>query len=277
MLLLFSSCLRAHGCVPKLMFDADTGGGGGGGSADDDEPEGGDPSPNPDEKKYSDKDMSAMVEKRLKATKKELKAKADEIAARDSKLADLEAQIAALGKEGDLDAESKKRLGSLELEKKRFEVQIAEQNTQIKALETKLDDEFKRRRQIEKDQVIDAALAKIQCIDPDTGRLIFRDKVAYDEEEECWLFTMRNGNPVDVEAGITAECPDYLKPASMRGGSGTPGGNSRKSGSQKKLDELKSTLADVTQRLRAKPSDNNLLTQFRRLGREIKTLEASAK
>jgi hypothetical protein len=280
----FSPLVRAFGFVPNLAFAADTGGGAGGAGdpsgGEGGDPEGGDPNGNPpavtDEKKYTEKDVEAMITGRLKTKSKELKKKLDENAELSSRVVELEHQISTFSAGDELDADAKKRLGSLELEKKRFETQINEQTKQIGDLQTKLDAEFNRRRGMERDSAIDSALSKIGCIDPKVGRVIFRDRLEYDEEEETWYYKMENGNTVDVDQGIAAECPDYLKPPNMRGGSGSAGGSPRKTATQKQLDAAKADLETTRQQIVAKPQDNGLLAKYRRLTAQIKQMESES-
>lgn len=261
------------GGLTNLFHEPDTGGGGGAGDPDG---EGGDPEEgktDKDEKKYSDKDMQGVVEKRLTKIKKELAARDAENGNLKAQVADVTAKMEAITANGDLDADAKKRLGTLEVERKRIDAQLAELTDKNKQLAEKAEQETNRRRDAERSQLLSSALSKVGCIDPDTAKIIFKDRCEFDEEEEQWFFRTANGNQVDIEKGINAELPDYLRPASQRGGSGVTGTAQRKGGAKKK-DALLQQKAECQRRLSNKPGDNILIGQIRAINAELKQLES---
>lgn len=195
-----------------LFFDSDDGGSGGGSD---------DSTISLDEhkkllKEAEDRFNANAAKQRRSAEASELKLK--------QQLEELQTQLTEIqdkhsgsgGKDGDA--------GRIEMLEKKHRDQIA-------ALEKRLNDEAaarqeeqKRRLQVERDKMLSEALNG-QCLDQTGGVRYFMPQIEYDDDSQAWMFRTKNGNLVSIAEGVAAEMPDWLKPASVRGGSGSGNGS----------------------------------------------------
>lgn len=267
MLVGFSGCVCAYGFAPRMFFAPDTGDGTGsgvGGSGDDAN----------ESETFTKEEVESVVKKRVRKLTRDLQQKDTKLSEVQKQLDELTAKFEASEDSGDESHDDKRVMGELELLRKKLETRVAELEKQNQESESKLGDEVKRRRAMEMQREIDKGLDAVQCIDRENGTRIFRDSVKWDEEAEEFVFVTKNGNEVSVIEGIKAECPDYLKPASMRGGSGS---TSTRSGARaKQLQSVEEEIDKVKTQIKRSPHDNSALVKLQQLKRERDELTKTA-
>ncbi len=288
--MLFSDLLRTHGMLPGIMsFEPNTGLNPGGSATAD--PPVDDPEPTPDDdKKYTKEDVERMALQRVKRLTKDGAAKDKKNEELEAKIAELNDQIAALGtgtpapnSDGNPapvdDAELRRQQGHWEVQRARYDSQIKELNTKLQTTEQELVKVRDERMSMERDLEIDKALSSqtVQCIDVDNARILVRDRVSWDPNEEEWFFRTKSGNILPVKEGIESELPDYLRaPALRQGGSGQTGGQQTKA-KYRELEAKRKELEAVKMEVQKQPRNNELLVRASRLRREITDLEKSTK
>lgn len=256
--------LRAFGFVPLMCLTPDEPPGGGSGTepSDDDVP------------KFSKKQMEEAINQRIAKMKKDISSKDKKVTDMEGQITELTQQIAAL--QQSTDADDKKKLGSLELQKQTLERQNAELNTSVTDLQNKLDAEVKKRRRMERDAEINKGLDAIKCIEEARGDALisFASRTQWDEDDERWVFSLRNGSTVSIVEGIIAEAPDYIKPASLRGGAGSTTGGSKTGKLGAQIEAAKAKVIATKKAAEDDPRNNSKVIQWNRAEKELKELLA---
>jgi hypothetical protein len=193
----------------RVFFDADAGGDGGGNPT-------GDP---PNTKTYTEEQVQKMVQDRIKKLRTETSEKDKSIQQLQSEIAELQAAVAGSQQPDD----DKHQQGRLELELHKLRQQLSVTQEQLSTEKSAREAAETKRRESERNQLIQSALADIQCTDPRRAAEYFRSRVTWDVDAEAWMYQTENGNLVEVQSGIAAETPDYWRPTQLRGGAGSSG------------------------------------------------------
>ena len=118
-----------------------------------------------------------------------------------------------------------------------------------------------------RDSVLNQALVKANCIDPEAGVLLLRDRVTYDAKLGRHTYTTKDGEPLTVSDGVIKEMPSYLKrAASETGGSGSGSGHSV---SDQELTGLEATAKQAEAAARQRPNDMRAMGEYQRAKRAL--------
>jgi len=185
----------------------------------------------------------------------------------DKKIAGLEAKISTTPPPPPPSADSDSQdSGKIELLTRRWEQREKELQAQIDAQNTAMEQERKRRLELQRSRMLDDALLKAGVSEKNMkiARRYFGPDVVWDELDETFMFKTPSGNMVSIDDGVQEFLPDNLKPSKiLRGGAGTHGGmpSSNATRSQRALDEAKAKLAEYKAAATKNPN-NALMSQF---------------
>lgn len=173
------------------------------------------PANQPSSTAFTQEDVNRLMNTHKKALKAELDEVKKQIAAKDQELAALRQRMEPQPLPDDLK-------GQLELLQKKHDRQMELLEKQLNEERKNREAEYQKRLDAERDRLLEAALAKAQCIDTEVGYRAFLPQCFYDADEQRWLFRLKSSNVVSIEAGIAEELPPYLKrPQAAGRGSGS--------------------------------------------------------
>lgn len=237
------------------------------GSDEDDDSEG-DPQPK-DKPKWSEAQLQQMIQRRVAKANKEIEKRDAQIDSLRKTLEELQESMAT-GGEGDGDPHEK---GRLEVQLQKTKSRLAEVEAELQRAEKLREEAETKHRQGERDRMLQDALAEIQCTDPKRAARFFRDNLFFDQEEEEWVYQTESGGIVSIADGVAAECPDYWKPASLQGGSGTQSRSPKAQRVKGQIQEKKEKLKELEQKAVNTRANPGVMVQMRKLKKEIELLE----
>lgn len=257
----------------RVFFAPDDGAGAAGavvdgeeGSEEDDDSEG-DPQP-ADKPKWSEAQLQQMIQRRVAKANKEIEKRDAQIESLRKTLEELQESV---GSGGDGDDPHEK--GRLEVQLQKTKSRLAEVEAELQRAEKLREEAETKHRQGERDRMLQDALAEIQCTDPKRAARFFRDNLFFDQEEEEWVYQTESGGIVSIADGVAAECPDYWKPASLQGGSGTRSGSPKMQKVRGQIQEKKEKLKELEQKAVNTRANPGVMVQMRKLKKEIALLE----
>lgn len=243
---------------PKVLFAPDGGDNGGGGAGGDDD--GGTATISKEEhqkeierlqKKFDN--SSAELRRLSQSKEKELKAELEKTTDRLKELEKLT--------QGDLDDNDlpPKIKGKIEVIRDGFNKQYSELKTRFEESQKALEEEHKRRLEVERDRQLSDALQAAGCRDNVGGRRYFVPDIEFDDDSKTWMLRTQQGNLVSIADGVQAGLPDYLKdPATVGGGSGASGGTVKAATSQKQLELLDKEIQTLQKEMETSPNSDSL-------------------
>jgi len=193
-------------------------------------------------------------------------------------LAEIKAQLAA---RPNAPAPNAAEEGQLEIQQRRHERDMQEMRAQVEALQANSENERKLRMSLERDRLVDDALASAGVTEKNVkaARRYFMPDIEFDDLDQAWMFKNEKGNLLSIHDAVQEYLPDSLKPSKIaRGGAGTQGGvPARQASAQRGLDEAKKELAQIEAQVSKRPNDNGLLTQYTRKKQQVRQLESDLK
>ena len=256
-----------------LIPDAGDGTGGeGGGTAVEDEEE--------THKGFSQAEVDKIVQDRLNKLNRELKKKEQAEKAQQAKLAELEAKIQVLsepapGTGEDIDAKTLQ--GKLEIQKQRFERDMAALNQKVTEYDKARQVAEERQRTVERDTELQQALISAGCL-PDAivaGMRYFTPALVL--EDDRWMFTTKGNNILTIAEGVAEELPKYMKaPTMLGGGSGTGSSkDAKRIAVQNQLKEAEDKLKVAEQRVKTERASVSSLSKLDEQRQVVKQLRAA--
>jgi hypothetical protein len=165
--------------------------------------------------------------------------------------------------------------GRLEVLEKRAARSQKEHEDRLKAIQNQLEDERKKRRETERDKLLNEALADAGCKPEDqhAARKYFLWQIEL--EDDTWMFRTKGGNLVSLREGVSEELPPYWKPSTMQsGGSGTTGGTvgARVNAKKKQLEDAQKVLKQLYDKGKATNTSADIAA-YQRQKKEVERLQ----
>lgn len=111
-------------------------------------------------------------------------------------------------------------LEALQTQLKKMEADLVKANKRAEESDAKTAQAELRRRNTERDRLLHEMASKAGAIEPSDTVALYRDRMAYDEETDSWMFQVGD-EQLTVEEGIKKVLPKYMqKPKTAGGGSG---------------------------------------------------------
>jgi hypothetical protein len=152
--------------------------------------------------------------------------------------------------------------------------QVKEQASTVTSLRQQAEQEKQGREIAErarisafKDAELSKALTSNRCIDVESGIILLRDRIQWDERAGKFMYVTKEGEKTSISEGVREELPNYMvQAAAQEGGSGSSGQRTFSDGEMQKLE---ANLAEAEKVARQNANNPRAIQEYQRVKRQV--------